>query len=56
MFLQTVENPDETALNEDFHVCLISLLLIQIIKIFNKKGCCPNLPDRPNLPDFFHIS
>ena len=25
---------------------------ITIIKIWNKQGHCPNLTDRPNLPDF----
>ena len=49
-------NPDKTALYEPliriFTVCLVILFLIPIIKIYKKKGRCPNLPDRPNLPDF----
>ena len=35
-----------------FTVCLVNLLLIPIIKISYKQGRCPNLADRPNLPDF----
>ena len=35
-----------------FTVCLVNLLFIPIIKIWNKKGRCPNLADCPNLPDF----
>ena len=35
-----------------FTFCLVSLFFIPIIKIYNKQGRCPNLPDRPNLPDF----
>ena len=35
-----------------FTVCLVNLFFISIFKIGNKQGCCPNLADRPNLPDF----
>ena len=35
-----------------FTVCLVNLFFIPIIKIGNKQGRCPNLADRPNLPDF----
>ena len=49
MHLQTVEIQIRRPV---FNVCLVSLFLIPIIKIYNQKGRCPNLPDRPNLPDF----
>ena len=38
-----------------FTVCLFNLLFIPLIDIRNKPGRCPNLADRPNLPDFTHI-
>ena len=35
-----------------FTVCLVNLFFIPIVKIWNKQRRCPNLADRPNLPDF----
>ena len=34
-----------------FTVCLVNLIFIPIIKIYNKKGGCPNLADCPYLAD-----
>ena len=33
-------------------VSLFNLFFIPMIQIYKKQGCCPNLDDRPNLPDF----
>ena len=56
MHLQTVEIQTRrlfmSRLIRIFTVCLVGLSLIPIIKIYNRKGSCSNLPDRPNLPDF----
>ena len=41
--LQTVEI--QMRLIRIFIVCLVHLVFIPIIKIGNKQGCCPNLPD-----------
>ena len=35
-----------------YPVCLVNLIFIPIIKLWNEQGRCPNLADRPNLPDF----
>ena len=37
---------------EVFTVCLVNSFVIPKIRIRNKQGHCPNLADRPNLPDF----
>ena len=56
MHLQTVEIQMRRLLMSRliriFTVCLVNLIFIPIIKIWNKQGRCPNLADRPNLPDF----
>ena len=56
MHLQTVEIQMRrllmSRLIRTFTVCFVSLFFIQIIKIWNKQGRCPNLSDCPNLPDF----
>ena len=39
-----------------YTVCLVILFFIPIIEIWNKQGRCPNLADRPNLPDFTLIN
>ena len=51
MQLQTVEIHMKRLLRS-FTVCLVNLMFIQIIKICNKHGRCPNLAERPNLPVF----
>ena len=35
-----------------FTVCLVNLVFIPFIRIWNKPGRCPNLDDCPNLSDF----
>ena len=50
--LQTVEIQMRRLLVRIFTVCLVNLFVIPIIRIRNKQGRCPNLADRPKLPDF----
>ena len=35
-----------------FTICLFNLFFIPIIEIQDKRGCCPNIADCQNLPDF----
>ena len=43
-------NPDETAPYEPSHQDFHCYFSIPIIKVWNKKGRCPNLPDVRNYP------